>query len=629
MIMHIDIAQNNIIQLYEDIPLDSDYINTFYFASESAQNTFFSGTSHLKKTINNATYIREERNAINVPYKVGEIYTFNYMRFKNVAQIDSVTTDYFENKWYYAFIDRVEYVNNLTARIYYTIDVMQTWLHGVDYTFNYCFIKRQHVTSDEIGENLQPENLSIGDVVISSQYYDSEDHQMVKFIRPDMDETILHDVFYDCEWCIVFMFKGGLLVDFINRLFETFTPPNSGYSWFVKHRMQTGIYQGLYFISFPLNDQTQTYVDSLIALLGATTMGGLESIFLCPSAMCPLTPVQKEGESDELFAQREERYYSVKDNTNSFTEIEGYAINGYFGNHGSGATDGRYYPLNNKMFTYPYKYTVISNNRGENRTYKYEFFEDNVPYFAVEGNFSAQPSLMCYPLDYKNRVRMYDDKCTISNLPQCSGSYPNFVDWLAKGAMLGVGIATENIPLMVAGATYKGQIKSLNAKKAMATTEEQKTSINNQIKDIELQRENASERELKNLQRGLNNLPNPFIEKAVTISNGDILFGNNYTKLFTLIAYEITKEYAEKIDMYFSKFGYTINKVDLPNITARPLFTYIETDGCVLHTNKMPHNAERAICNIIDKGITFWKDPSKLGVYSRENLVANQIPSTP
>ena len=49
---------------------------------------------------------------------VEALYNCNYLAFQNAS---------FGGKWFYAFIDSVEYVNNVTSEVTYTIDVMQTW----------------------------------------------------------------------------------------------------------------------------------------------------------------------------------------------------------------------------------------------------------------------------------------------------------------------------------------------------------------------------------------------------------------------------------------------------------------------------------------------------------------------
>ena len=47
-------------------------------------------------------------------------------------------------------------------------------------------------------------------------------------------------------------------------------------------------------------------------------------------------------------------------------------------------------------------------------------------------------------------------------------------------------------------------------------------------------------------------------------------------------------------------------------------WTYTKTRGCVL-VGDAPADDVRAICNIYDSGITFWKNGNEVGNYSLDN----------
>ena len=133
-------------------PCDPDYEHTLYFANETAQRNYFA--SIAKYTVNDMSYQRAKRGRIRVQYKVENLYDCNYIMFQNTA---------FGDKWFYAFIDDVTYVNNITSEISYTIDVMQTWLF--DFQLQQCFVEREHSVTDEIGDNLLPEDVYTGEMV--------------------------------------------------------------------------------------------------------------------------------------------------------------------------------------------------------------------------------------------------------------------------------------------------------------------------------------------------------------------------------------------------------------------------------------------------------------------------------
>lgn len=149
------IEPNTNIRILKDVPLDNTYEHTLYFGSANSQINYFMGK--LKYNLTNQTYQRVQRGKARVNIKAENLYDCNYMMFQNTS---------FGNKWFYAFITSVEYVNNVTSEINFEIDVMQTWFF--DYTVDYTFIEREHVTDDSIGSHIEPEPVALGEYVMNS-----------------------------------------------------------------------------------------------------------------------------------------------------------------------------------------------------------------------------------------------------------------------------------------------------------------------------------------------------------------------------------------------------------------------------------------------------------------------------
>lgn len=147
------IAPNTDLQFFQNLNLDPDYENTIYFATTQAKDAYFDNLVNQSQAIlcPRCTYQRERRGYCRVEVPIGRMYDRGYMRFRNAS---------FEGKWFYAFVDNVEYINNATTEVQYTIDVMMTWMGS--YTLDQCFIERQHPRTDGIGENLVPESLDLG-----------------------------------------------------------------------------------------------------------------------------------------------------------------------------------------------------------------------------------------------------------------------------------------------------------------------------------------------------------------------------------------------------------------------------------------------------------------------------------
>ena len=143
------VAPGSIIHILKNVPINNTYRDTLYFENESQQENYF--ISKKKYSKNNYTYLRKEEQ-IRVDILADDLLDCNYIMFKNAS---------FGNKWFYAFITNVEYVNNSTSAISYVIDVMQTW--AFDYELQRCFVEREHTTTDIIGENLIDDNLEVGE----------------------------------------------------------------------------------------------------------------------------------------------------------------------------------------------------------------------------------------------------------------------------------------------------------------------------------------------------------------------------------------------------------------------------------------------------------------------------------
>lgn len=142
------IIPNSTVKIYRNVPLDNTYEHTLYFSNITEQKRYFHETqSILVDVFNNLTYQRVNKKVMRLQKSADSIYDCNYLAFKNTA--------YGSDKWFYAFITRVEYINDATCEIEYEIDVMQTWLFEV--TILDCFVEREHSALDVYNTNRENE----------------------------------------------------------------------------------------------------------------------------------------------------------------------------------------------------------------------------------------------------------------------------------------------------------------------------------------------------------------------------------------------------------------------------------------------------------------------------------------
>lgn len=155
------VEPNSTVYLMKNVPLDPTYQHTVLFSSKEQQANTFLGYTTGDLTFVNQSYQRHGRGYIKIATNVGNVLNCNYMMFRNY---NSETMTY--DRWFYAFVTDVEYVNEATTLIRYEIDIMQTWLF--DYSLDPVFVEREHSTTDNVGDNLLDESLERGEYIFRS-----------------------------------------------------------------------------------------------------------------------------------------------------------------------------------------------------------------------------------------------------------------------------------------------------------------------------------------------------------------------------------------------------------------------------------------------------------------------------
>ena len=147
--------QNSIVILAKNIGMDKEYQNIIDYDEDDLVE-LCSSNSHLVSRQNNYSFIKVGENKIRVGLPYATCLEANYLCMQN---------PYYSNKWFFAFIDKVEYNSENSTIIYYTIDEISTWWEY--WTKKTCLVEREHVTDDTIGKNTIPENLEYGEYVIT------------------------------------------------------------------------------------------------------------------------------------------------------------------------------------------------------------------------------------------------------------------------------------------------------------------------------------------------------------------------------------------------------------------------------------------------------------------------------
>lgn len=254
-----------------------------------------------------------------------------------------------------------------------------------------------------------------------------------------------------------------------------------------------------------------------------------------------------------------------------------------------------YKPKNNKLFIYPYNYISVTNLQGNFADFRYEFFSGTSAYFTIEGMLSANPELIMTPVNYKGVQKNYSEKMSLSGFPSCSYAIDSYKAYLAQ--------ERSNVAIDALSSMSSGDLRAVS-QAAQLLQNVPGAGVLSSVASIMGEMYKYSQRPP---QAGGN--------------QGSDTLVNLGQKDFVFIQKNITRNYAEMIDNYFDMFGYAVRQHLVPNMNARPNWTYCKTIGCIVHGN-MPASAARDIESMFDSGVRFWKNHNNIGNYSLDNAPA-------
>lgn len=550
-------ARTSEIILSKNIKLDKNYKSVLGY-SESQMISLLTNPSNLVYQANNYQFIRET-GVIKVSATYSACIHANYIAFQNY--------DY-SNKWFFGFIDKVEYKGENCTYIYYTVDTFSTW-HDY-WTPQPCFVVREHVTNDAIGLHTVPENLETGDF-----------YQIGSPIK-------------------INNYDGGMYICIaVSELFEE----AAGVSEDVHKKNYNGIYSGLYYM-ICTSPQNASNILDIYAKKGQSE--AIYSIFLIPKEFVYNVNIisvivgTAEGIqfSFELFKEFNGTVNLLRDSHQQEIPYKDISINTKLYNN--------YTPKNNKLFTGQFNYMILSNNAGADIPLKYEDFYNNTPRFKVVGSITPGCSIKCVPINYKNNsddnniTDTFNYGINGAKFPICSFITDSYTNWLTQNGV--------NIALQIAGSIISTGVGVSNGNPIAIASGV--LSIANSVGSI--------------YQHSI--VPD---QAQGNLNSGDVTFSSGLL-VFTVSQVSIKSEYAEIIDDYFTRRGYLINSVKLPNFDHRQNYNYIQiaSEECIGYPNNnnnigVPAGEMENINNMFRNGVTIWNNHANLGNYSVSNNIVS------
>lgn len=380
--------------------IELDNKNQLTFSNLNTQTNYFLSLPYLE--YDNCTYVRKD-NVIRyvTSNEVGgitfeDLIEYNYCMYQNT---------HYSNKWFYAYITDIKYINDGMTEITIETDVLQTWKFDINYYSS--FVERMTVpkSEDTRGGNLLPEGLETGDYISQfvSDFPIGNSHiVMASTINPsDLSST-----------------SGG----YYGNIF-------SGVSYFIFN-----------------SDLNLTSAINRIA--GGGKLDGISSLFYCPDFITNYANASFDGNGVAYVPSN-----SVI-NPSILVPLTPSQIDGYT-------------PRNNKLFTYPYVGYCLSNNSGGSIVYHLEDFinsGNNLGEIIVRGTCTPGASVRAIPLNYRcpsgNSNNEYG--LTLGKFPIASFPGDTYINWLTQESA-NIALDTTESILSVATGNVGGAFKIFNS----------------------------------------------------------------------------------------------------------------------------------------------------------------------
>ena len=547
------IQPNSVIKICKGVPFDNSYNDSMYFESKEQQYNYFN--SKVKHTMNKASYTRVNGGSVRFNLVADSLYDCNYLMFQNTS---------YGNKWFYAFITEVEYLNDGVTNVHFEIDVLQTWYF--DYEYRMCYIERAHSLTDKIGDNIVAESFNIGD-----------------YFNTTIGNTGYFNEYSGVVVSPYIISKGQWQENYYGT--EVNNMPNACH--FIAFKDASFISSWLQWMTD--NNKDPNSVSCVYAVPTAFCNFGNDNIKELPTDCPKKTVIGKISRPTRL---------------------------------------GTYEPKNKKLLTYPYSMLRIETYGSDAKQYAFEYFNDPMHInFDIYANLSINTSFRLVPLGYKNDAQNFKESCIMTDFPMIAYSIDSYKAWLAQnksklaiqafGAVGAISAGLAGAQLIgQAEATYLGDIRrGIPIREAMHQRDvstrygERRAAVGKTTAiggGYSIANQIASNIDTSHMPDRVNGSADGGIEVAMRIKD------------FNFIHMYVNPNDARIIDDYFTMFGYAIKQKGVPTRHARRYWTYVQTKGCKV-VGKCPSDDIKLIEAIHDKGVTFWTSDSVVGNYNLDN----------
>lgn len=625
--------------LIKDVDIDVSYTNQYYFSTEYDQYNFF--YQKVYKTVEEGTYQRKNSNMIDIPFQADEIRECKYLMWQNGNYSD---------KWYYAFVTLIDYVNPSVSRISYELDVYQTYLFDMEW--KQSFIQRKHTTRYENGLpviNMEDEGLDYG-----NSYRILRRENLIQL--PDVSFAMMG---FSEQLETSFSVGGNTIHGIPTQLYYYIIPLYLDYP--AKNFTLNGTSNSISNLGEFLNAcvTNERLVGKMVScvITPFLTFGSLTAditatnVNLITSALARVSIPSTMG-GFTLLRPKYEAELSVAEVTDTHTVYQ----------------DFPQYE-ESKLLMYPYSFTELTTERGDSYIIRNEqlvtrngnitigifgninfqnkmafivknYLSDSSPYYMQQGihddSNASLPIIDDYTASYlqansnsiavarsnalmqqQSSIQVAENTATTNSQNAERTLHGNLLTTLGNTAVGITSAMTSNTPHgMILGALGTG-IKSL------ADLEASELSYRNSLASASTSLANSKISAQTDYQMSMATLDAKIqdaeqIPSTTRSMGGDYMFDIAYMcDGIYLLKKTIQPYYVDKLTKYFKLYGYKVNTLEVPSFHTRASWNYFKIAIPNVEGN-IPMNDLMKIRDIFIKGITLWHG-DYIGDYSRSN----------
>lgn len=577
------------------VPFDNSYRHTLTFDSVSSQTQWMMGRMESSLEKDTYTYVRMN-NSIKVMFNAEQLYTYDYVMYQNSN---------YGNKWFYAFIVGVNYVNENCTELVLELDVMQTWYF--DYTLKRCMVEREHVDDDTVGAHLNEEPA----MPLQYQHLNFERHVM------------------EPRWGVLLLNAYMHYVD--DEYHSNGVDPCQGV-W------AQGQYNACRLAIYDLNDEDSKQRLSL-DVQSLNQHGAADTIadaFTLPENCFSIEDLIKFPiKINDTWTRTSGKVWTLQEGVLPIA-AGGHSVS-------KPSTLGAYTPKNNKLLCYPYNYLEIGDFTGRVEDWRYEYFGTNgfcrlsqrmvasadCQGYVTPDAYNGIPdspgghSFKPFTFDFTNKIswvysayQNWAAQNALNNQLAILGG----VGMIAFSAMPGIGAASSALGRGFSLASDLSQMHSRVPGAAGRMAASQRMYALNQGGS-----EFAENAKGAGILGGIGAIASTMgnidrMRKHPNTANGNVggnsRLQNGYTGWYTSQVC-LLPEYAAIVDDFLDMYGYQVDRVKVPNRTGRPYWNYVKCQNSC-HVGNVPSDMMAQINQIYDSGITFWHTDD-VGNYSLNN----------